>query len=89
MKILEGSRFGPATAYILINCEVGCESVVIDELRLLPQVIEAAEIYGSSYDIIAKVTANTENKLKEVIRNDIRRIEKVKATQTMMVVMTT
>ena len=80
--------FGPATAYILINCEIGCETAVIDELRLLPQIMEAAEIYGSSYDIIAKVTAQTESKLKEIIRNDIRRIRRVKATQTIMVVIT-
>jgi DNA-binding Lrp family transcriptional regulator len=78
----------PPTAYVLINCEIGCETAVIDELRLLPQVIEADEIYGSSYDIITKVTAQTEDKLKEIIRNNIRRIGKVKATQTMMVVIT-
>jgi DNA-binding Lrp family transcriptional regulator len=91
LKILEEGfkRFEPATAYILINCEIGCETVVIDELRLLPQVMEAAEIYGSSYDIIAKVTAQTDSKLKEIIRNDIRRIGRVKATQTMMVVIRT
>jgi len=76
----------PTTAYVLINCEIGCETAVIDELRLLPQVIEADEIYGSSYEIITKVTAQTESKLKEIIRNNIRRIGKVKATQTMMVV---
>jgi hypothetical protein len=48
-------------------------------------VIQADEIYGSSYDIITKVTAQTEGKLKEIIR---RIGGKVKATQTMMVVMT-
>lgn len=41
--------------------------------------MEVAEIYGSSYDIIAKVIADTEAKLKEIIRNNIRRIGKVKA----------
>jgi DNA-binding Lrp family transcriptional regulator len=51
-------------------------------------VIQADEIYGSSYEIITKVTAQTEGKLKEIIRNDIRRKGKVKATQTMMLVMT-
>jgi len=64
----------PSTAYVLINCEIGCEMAVIDELRLLPQVIEVDEIYGSSYEIITKVTAQTEGKLKEIIRNNIRRI---------------
>ena len=73
------------SAYILIKCETGSETAVIDELRLLPQIMEAAEIYGSSYGIIAKVRADTETKLREIIRNNIRRIGKVKATQTMMI----
>jgi DNA-binding Lrp family transcriptional regulator len=47
--------------------------------------MQACEIYASSHDIIAKIAAETESKLKEIIRNDIRSIGKVKATQTMMV----
>ncbi len=78
----------PKTAYVLINCEIGTQTMVVDELRTIPQIVEAYEIYGSIYDIIAKVTANNENKLKEIIRNNIRRIEKIKSTQTMTVVMT-
>lgn len=78
----------PTTAYVLIHCETGTQAVVIDELRIIPQIVEAYEIYGSIYDIIAKVTANNEDKLKDVIRKSIRRIEKIRSTQTMMVVMT-
>ena len=78
----------PGTAYVLISCELGCQTAVIDELGVLPGVIEASEIYGSTYDIIAKIVAVNQDKLKEIIRNYVRRIEKVKATQTMMVVMT-
>jgi DNA-binding Lrp family transcriptional regulator len=78
----------PTTAFVLINCETGTQTMVIDELRTIPQVVEASEIYGSIYDILAKVTANNENKLKEVIRNSIRRIEMIRSTQTMTVVMT-
>lgn len=78
----------PTTAYVLISCETGTQTVVIDELRIILQFVEAYGIYGSIYDIIAKVTANNEDKLKEVIRESIRRIEKIRSTQTMMVVMT-
>ena len=42
----------PTTAYVLINCETGTQTVVIDELRTIPQVVEAYEIYGSIYDIL-------------------------------------
>ncbi|UVS70339.1 Lrp/AsnC ligand binding domain-containing protein [Nitrososphaera viennensis] len=74
------------SAYILINCELGCENALIDELKTLPGVVEACQIYGSTFDIIVKVCADTEDRLKEVVNRRIRRMEKVKATQTMMVV---
>jgi DNA-binding Lrp family transcriptional regulator len=74
------------TAYILVFCEPGCEAAVVDELRILPSVVEAARIYGSSYDIIVKVTSDTTSKLTEIISKNIRRVEKVKATQTMAVI---
>ncbi len=74
-----------SSAYIMINCELGCENAVIDELKTLRGVIEANRIYGSTFDIIIKVTAETEDRLREVVNKRIRRIEKVKATQTMMV----
>jgi DNA-binding Lrp family transcriptional regulator len=74
------------TAYILVFCEPGCEAAVVDELRTLPSVVEAARIYGFSYYIIVKVTSDTPGKLSEIISNNIKRIEKVKATQTMTVI---
>ncbi|MGC2426645.1 MAG: Lrp/AsnC ligand binding domain-containing protein [Nitrososphaeraceae archaeon] len=73
------------TAYVLVYCELGYEDIIIDELKAMPQTIEASKIYGSSYDIIAKFTAEPTEKLRKVI-SCIRRIEKVKATQTMMVI---
>ena len=75
-----------STAYILISCEPGCETAVVDELRTLPSVVEANEIYGSSYEIIVKIASDDANKLRDTISRDIRRIEKVRSTQTMTVV---
>ena len=74
------------SAYVLLNCELGCEAVVIDEIRTLSHVIEVNRVYGSSYDMIIKVSADTTDKLNQIISSKIRRIEKVKATQTMMVI---
>ena len=37
-------------------------------------------------EIIVKVTADDGNKLRDTISRDIRRIEKVKSTQTMTVI---
>ena len=75
-----------ASAYVLIMCELGCEIVVMDELRTLNQVTEVNRAYGSSYDMIVRISADTTDKLNRIISSKIRRIEKVKATQTMMVI---
>ena len=75
-----------SSAYVLIMCELGCEIVVMDEIRTLEHVAEVDRVYGSSYDMIAKINADTIDKLNHIISSKIRRIEKVKATQTMMVI---
>ena len=74
------------SAYVLIYCEIGCEIVVMDELRTLNEVMEVNRVYGSYFDIIAKINVNTADKLNRIISSKIRRIEKVKATQTMIVI---
>jgi DNA-binding Lrp family transcriptional regulator len=75
-----------SSAYVLILCEPGCEIVVMDEIRTLKHVTELDRVYGSSYDIIIKISADTADKLNDIISSKIRRIEKVRATQTMMVI---
>ncbi len=72
-------------AYVLINSEVGAEEEVLGELKKVKNVKEAYIVYGV-YDIIAKVEAETMDKLKEIITWNIRRLEKVRSTLTMMVI---
>ena len=72
-----------ATAYVLINCDVGYEEQVIEELKHISDVKEVHGTYGA-YDIVAKVeSANVEN-LRETITWKIRRIDKVRSTITLM-----
>jgi DNA-binding Lrp family transcriptional regulator len=52
----------------------------------LPSVIDANRIYGSSYEIIVKITSDDASKLRDTVSRNIRRIEKVKSTQTMTVI---
>ncbi|MHC1586034.1 MAG: Lrp/AsnC ligand binding domain-containing protein [Candidatus Hecatellaceae archaeon] len=72
-------------AYVLINSEIGAEEEVLKELKKVKSVKEAYVVYGV-YDIIAKVEAESMDKLKEIITWNIRRLEKVRSTLTMMVV---
>ena len=74
-----------AAAYVLINCEYGSEEEIIKELKELPESIEVYQAYGS-YDLIAKISADTIDKLKESITWHIRRIDKIKSTLTLIVI---
>jgi len=74
-----------AAAYVLINCEYGSEEEIIKELKELPESIEVYQAYGS-YDLIAKISADTIDKLKEAITWHIRRTDKIKSTLTLIAI---
>lgn len=71
------------TAFVLINTELGSETDVVKDLRKVDGVNEAYAVYGT-YDLVARVKAETMDKLKEIITVHIRRLNNVKATLTLM-----
>ncbi len=74
-----------ATAFVLINAEIGSESEVLKGLKDIGEVKEAYMVYGV-YDIIARITTETMQELKDIISWKIRRLDKVRSTLTMIVV---
>jgi len=58
---------------------------IVKKLKAVSNVKEAYMVYGV-YDIVAKVAADTMDKLKEIITWKIRRLNKVKSTLTMIVI---
>ncbi len=72
-------------AIVLINAEIGSEDEVVAELRKIGNVKESYVVYGV-YDIVAKVEADSMDKLKEIVTWKIRRLDKVRSTLTMIVV---
>ncbi|MDH5770899.1 MAG: Lrp/AsnC ligand binding domain-containing protein [Candidatus Bathyarchaeota archaeon] len=72
-------------AFVLINSEIGGEDEVLEELKKVKNVKEAHIVYGV-YDIVAKVEAESMDKLKSIITWKIRRLDKVRSTLTMIVV---
>ncbi len=73
------------SAYVLINTEIGAEDEVLKSLRKIDAVKEAYIVYGV-YDIIAKIDAESMDKLKEIVTWHIRRLDKVRSTLTMIIV---
>ena len=72
-----------ATAYVLINCELGSEEAIISQLKNLEGVIEVHGTFGA-YDILAKIESSTVEALRETITWKTRKIEKIRSTFTLM-----
>ena len=73
-----------SSAFVLINTEVGAGKEIIEKVRKMENIVEAHTVYGK-YDIIAKVEAESMAKLKETVSWNIRRLDKVQSTSTMIV----
>ena len=72
-------------AFVLINAEIGSEREVLNELKKVEGIEEAYSVYGV-YDIVAKVRADSMDKLKDIVTWRIRRLNKVRSTLTMIVI---
>ena len=72
-----------ATAYVLINCDLGSEEQIIEELKHISDVKEVHGTFGV-YDILAKVESANVETLRETMVGKIRKIDKVRSTLTLM-----
>lgn len=75
-------------AFVFMNIDAGGENEVLKELLGIPNVKEAHAVYGV-YDIVAKIEAETMEKLKEIVTWKVRRLEKVRSTLTTIVMEST
>ena len=74
-----------ATAYVLLNTELGAETEVMKDMKMIVEIKEAHMVYGV-YDIIARIEADTMEDLKNIISWKVRRINKVRSTLTTITV---
>lgn len=73
------------TAFVLLNTEIGSEADVLRELRKISNIEEALIVYGA-YDIILRVESKSMAELRQTVTWKIRKMDYVKATQTMIIV---
>ena len=72
-------------AYVLFNVESGAEENVLKQLRTIKNVEESFVSYGV-YDLIALVSADTMEELKESVTHRIRTINQVRSTLTLILI---
>ncbi len=71
-------------AFVLVNVELESELEVLDVVRNIEGVKEAHAVHGV-YDIVAKVEAETMDKLKKTVTRKIKRLNRVRSTITMII----
>jgi DNA-binding Lrp family transcriptional regulator len=71
------------TAFVLINAETGAEEEIIAALKKMSGVKEVYFVYGV-YDIVTRIESDTMKELKEVTIKNIRKMDKVRSTLTMI-----
>lgn len=69
-------------AYLLIQCDMGSETEIIENLMKIPEVKEVRGTYGV-YDIFAKLESDSREKLDEIITNNVRKIPRIRSTNTL------
>jgi Transcriptional regulators len=73
------------SAVILVNTEFNTQSNLIEDLRKVEGVQEAYQVYGV-YDLFVKIKASSIERLKEIIQHNIRRIQGVTNSLTLMII---
>jgi len=71
------------TAYVLVCCDLGSEDAIIEDMKHIESVKEVSGTFGA-YDIIAKIENQDREKLRETIIWNIRKLQHVRSTLTLM-----
>ena len=74
-----------ATAYVLINCDLGYEEFVVSELKEIENVKEVRGVLGV-YDILVKLEAGSLDEVSKTIPLKIRKLDKIRFTMTLNVI---
>jgi len=77
-------------SYVMINSNLGTDDEIIEKIKeiMLTQDDVKFEIQGvyGVYDIILKLSSDNSEKLSSIVKNDIRKIQNIQSTLTMMVI---
>ncbi|HET6518122.1 MAG TPA: Lrp/AsnC ligand binding domain-containing protein [Nitrosopumilaceae archaeon] len=71
--------------YILLNCDLGSEEYIVEELKQISEVKNAYLTFGA-YDVIAEVHANSQEDFEKTVSSKIRKLARVVSTMTLSVI---
>jgi len=73
------------SAMVLINIGIEDQKKVLESIRQVKGVEEAHALWGI-YDLMVKITANSIERLKEIIVNNLKQVVGVANTLTLMLI---
>ena len=71
--------------FVLLNCDLGAEEYILDELKQVSQIKNAYITFGA-YDIIAEIHADTQEEFERTVSMNIRQLSRIVSTMTLNVV---
>ena len=71
--------------FVLLNCDLGAEDFIVEELRKISQVPQAYVTFGA-YDVIAEINTDSQEDFDETVSFKIRRLTRVVSTMTLNVI---
>jgi len=71
--------------YVLLNCDLGAEEYILEELKQIPEIKNAYLTFGA-YDVIAEIHANSQENFEKTVSSKIRKLTRVVSTMTLNVV---
>jgi len=70
--------------FILLNCDLGAEEYIVDELKQMSNVSNAHLTFGA-YDVIAEIHTENQDDFEKAI-SSIRKLSRVVSTMTLNVI---
>jgi len=70
-------------AYVMINCELGAEAEIVEQLKALDPVVDVFETIGT-HDMLVKLQAENFEKIREIVSWNIQKLKNVRSTATLI-----
>mgnify|MGYP001215051689 CR=1 FL=1 len=71
--------------FVLLNCDLGAEEFIVEELKKIPQISQAYVTFGA-YDVVAEINTDSQEDFDETVSLKIRRLTRVVSTMTLNVI---
>jgi DNA-binding Lrp family transcriptional regulator len=72
------------SAFLFINAQFLFIEDVMNKLKEISEIVDVYKVQGT-YDIVARINSDTEEKLKELVSERIRRIDRITGTVTVII----